>query len=152
MSYSLTINASNTTNSNENRRGQANRMFIEISSRLFCTFKCLKTEQCHSLLLWTFVTDSMCNLYMKRRPSAVYCCCQSDLLHKSHNAPVPCVSHNAPFVKEMCTFLLQNGELWDICLMHYGIGLIKCVWHKVSPFALSLVDSWMWWLPPESVW
>ena len=22
------------------------------------------------------------------------------------------------FVREMCTFLLQNDALWDICLMH----------------------------------
>ena len=33
-------------------------------------------------------------------------------------------SHNAPFCNRnvhMCTFLLQNGALWDICLMHCGI-------------------------------
>ena len=36
-----------------------------------------------------------------------------DLLQKSHNAPVsyPTMHH---FVTEMCTFLLQNGALWDI--------------------------------------
>ena len=31
------------------------------------------------------------------------------------------ISHNAPFCNRnvhMCTFLLQNGALWDICLMH----------------------------------
>ena len=25
------------------------------------------------------------------------------------------------FVRHMCTYLLQNGALWDICLMHGGI-------------------------------
>ena len=25
------------------------------------------------------------------------------------------------FVTEMCTFLFQNGVLWDIRLMHFGI-------------------------------
>ena len=39
-----------------------------------------------------------------------------DPSHKSHNAPVPYpLMHH--FVTEMCTFLLQNGALWDICLM-----------------------------------
>ena len=31
------------------------------------------------------------------------------------------ISHNASFVTEMCTCLLQNGALWDISLMHCGI-------------------------------
>ena len=41
-------------------------------------------------------------------------------------------SHNAPFCYRnvhMCTFLLQSGALWDICLMHCGIcemGLYQC--------------------------
>ena len=34
------------------------------------------------------------------------------------------ISQNAPFVTEMCTFLLQNGALWDICLIHCGISSI----------------------------
>ena len=40
-----------------------------------------------------------------------------DLIHKSHNAPVPypTVHH---FVPEMRTFLLENGALWDSYLMH----------------------------------
>ena len=25
------------------------------------------------------------------------------------------------FVTEMCTYLLQNGALWDMWLVHYGI-------------------------------
>ena len=35
--------------------------------------------------------------------------------HKSHNAPdtYPTVYH---FIIEMCTFLLQNGALWDMGL------------------------------------
>ena len=42
------------------------------------------------------------------------------LLCKFHNTPVlyPAMHH---FATEMCTFLEQNGVLWDICLMHCGI-------------------------------
>ena len=40
--------------------------------------------------------------------------------HKSHNAldKYPTMPH---FVPEMCTFLLQNGALWDMGLVHCGI-------------------------------
>ena len=55
-----------------------------------------------------------------------------DQLHKSHNASskYPTMHH---FVKEMCTFLLQNGALWDICLMYCGICAIDLI---------MLWDSW----------
>ena len=43
-----------------------------------------------------------------------------DLLCKSHNAPDPYPTMHY-FLTEMCIFLLQNGALWDICLMHRGI-------------------------------
>ena len=39
------------------------------------------------------------------------------------------------FVTEMCTFLLQNGALWNICLMHCGIcemGIFKKTHFKIS--------------------
>ena len=39
---------------------------------------------------------------------------------KSHNASVPYPTMH-DFVTHVCTFLLQNGALWDICLMDYGI-------------------------------
>ena len=48
-----------------------------------------------------------------------------------------CMGVNASFSNRnvhMCTFLLQNGALWDICLMHYGIcemGLL-CTWFILS--------------------
>ena len=50
-----------------------------------------------------------------------------DPFHKSHNAPVPypTIHH---FVAEMCTFLLQKGALWDICLMHCGICEMGLCW------------------------
>ena len=46
-----------------------------------------------------------------------------DPLHRFYNAPVPypTIHH---FVTEMCAWLhipLQNGALWDICLLHCGI-------------------------------
>ena len=37
-----------------------------------------------------------------------------NLFHKSHSAPVPYPTMHH-FVTEMCTFLLQNGALWDMC-------------------------------------
>ena len=31
------------------------------------------------------------------------------------------ISHSSPFCnRNVCTFLLQNGELWDICVMREG--------------------------------
>ena len=51
-----------------------------------------------------------------------------DPSHKSQNAPVPYPKHY--FVTEVCTFLLQNGALWDTCLMHCGLfvmDLLACV-------------------------
>ena len=55
-----------------------------------------------------------------------------DQLHKSHNASskYPTMHH---FVKEMCTFLLQNGALWDICRMYCGICATDLI---------MLWDSW----------
>ena len=43
-----------------------------------------------------------------------------NLLHKYHNEPVPYRTMHH-FVTEMCVFLLQNGALWDIYLVHCGI-------------------------------
>ena len=37
------------------------------------------------------------------------------------------ISHNAPFRREMCTFFVLNGALWDMGQVHYeicGIGLL----------------------------
>ena len=45
------------------------------------------------------------------------------------------ISHNAPFCVHVCTFLLQNGALWDIYLMHRGCNYdnIWChQWHHVN--------------------
>ena len=41
-------------------------------------------------------------------------------ISQSHNAPVPYPTMHH-FVTKMCTFLLQNDALLDICLMHYEI-------------------------------
>ena len=66
---------------------------------------------------------------------------------KLHNAPFPnpqsahSTSHNAPLCNRniyihTCTFLLRNGALWDICLMHCGICEIPLV---CTPFSLRCV-------------
>ena len=62
--------------------------------------------------------------------------CRIDPSHKSHNALVlyPTIHY---FVTEMCTFLLQSGALWDICLMHCGICLMnQLLWWKSSTVTL----------------
>ena len=48
----------------------------------------------------------------------------------------------------MCTFLLQNGAVWDICLMHGGIweiGLRATVhWvPKILPFSVFWLKPWL---------
>ena len=51
-------------------------------------------------------------------------------LHKSHNAPVSYLTMHH-FVTEMCTFLLQNGALWDMRLVHCGIcGVGTCIFNR----------------------
>ena len=51
----------------------------------------------------------------------------------SHEWPV---SHNALFCnRNVCTFLLQNGALWDICFIRCGIcdiGLFTCLFYTTS--------------------
>ena len=53
---------------------------------------------------------------------------QIDQSHKSHNAPVPYPTMHH-FGTYKCTFLLQNGALWDVCLMHCSI----CVMDLLDP-------------------
>ena len=66
-----------------------------------------------------------------------------DLLYKSYNAPVsyPTMHH---FVTEMCTYLLQNGTLWDTCtLVKCIVGFVKqvyCVRQRLS-VRLSIQDT-----------
>ena len=90
------------------------------------------TEVCQK----TFLTDTPIACHEDEIWGAFMCTCLNtvfntpqwcktiNLSHKSHNALVlyPTMHH---FVTEMCTFLLQNGALWDICLMHCGIREIS---------------------------
>ena len=47
-----------------------------------------------------------------------------DLSRKSHNAPVPYHTMQS-FVTEMCTFLLQNGVLWDTLYLCNYCGICE---------------------------
>ena len=38
----------------------------------------------------------------------------------------------------MCTFLSQNGALWDICLVHCGIGEIGLLYETKAVFHGSM--------------
>ena len=80
-----------------------------------------------------------------------------------HNRPVAQILngtrpifHNAPFCNRnvhMCTFLLQNGALWDICLLHCGICkmclLTVCLCLMALQPNLGWVGLWgfLWWTP-----
>ena len=64
-----------------------------------------------------------CNAWNQSRPAR-----RIKLLHKFPDVPVPYTTM-CLFVTETCTFLLQNGALWDIGLMHCGV------------FEMGLVDA-----------
>ena len=66
----------------------------------------------------------------------------TDPSYKSHNilGKYHTLYH---FVTEMCTFLLQNGALWDMGLVHCGIcatSILRPVWHHQERH----------WIPKES--
>ena len=65
----------------------------------------------------------------------------TDLLHKSHNAPAPYPTMHHFVVA------LQNGALWDICLMRCGISemvLLKLTQNFSRPWSkLQYNDSYM---------
>ena len=51
------------------------------------------------------------------------------------------IPHNAPFVTEMCTFLLQNDALWDMGPMHCGVcatGLLEGI------CLMGLIETGKW--------
>ena len=57
----------------------------------------------------------------------------SDQSHKTHNA-----------CAHVCTFLAQNGVLWGICLMHYGIlwdGSIDPIFEEDSSLNTNLLSQ-----------
>ena len=60
-----------------------------------------------------------------------------DLSHKAHGAlhKYPTMHH---FMTEICTFLLWNGALWDMGLMHSGICATGLLWHHTMPVLCSL--------------
>ena len=67
--------------------------------------------------------------------------------HKSNNATDKYPTMHQ-FVTEMCTFLLQNGALWDMRLVHYGIcatGLLiwlrQCQWNNPEGYGLNWTMS-----------
>ena len=63
---------------------------------------------------------------------------RTDLMHKSHKAPYPTIHH---FVTEMCTILLQNGALWDICMMHCGIWEMGLLYTRANIVVFLCFDS-----------
>ena len=72
------------------------------------------------------------------------------------------ISHNAPFCnRNVHTFLLENGALWDICLVHYGIcemgllnisGELRCnhtrfsVWIFIGKMCITMITFYSKWL------
>ena len=84
---------------------------------------------CWKLMLIWFSFE-LCSRCIRQHTDALPGCASNDLSHKSHNAPVtyPLMHH---FVTEMCT-LLQNGALWDICLMHCGICEMNLLYYSLK--------------------
>ena len=86
----------------------------------------IKLSHCYSLN-YQFINISFSvsiNMLVQRWPNYGVSLGLLDLSHKSHNAPVQYPTIHQ-FVTEMCTrvctFQLQSGALWDICLMHCWI-------------------------------
>ena len=80
-----------------------------------------------------------------------------DLLHKSHDAPVlyPTMHTFGNKCAQACTFLSQNGALWDIYLMHCGVcemgvlivcGTGACISMCVPRIADRVTPFWKYWL------
>ena len=71
------------------------------------------------------------------------------LLHISHNVPFPYpLMHHFITNLHVCTFLLQHGALWDICLMNRGIGETLASFCSVCPtaytqFAICCFKLWI---------
>ena len=52
------------------------------------------------------------------------------------------ISHNAPFCNRnlhVCAFLLQNGALWDMCLMHFVVCVMGLL-EKYIPKLYTLLN------------
>ena len=98
------------------------------------------SEPSHHCAIWKNLNCSHANQPVKydvlpywSLPRIFLCCllfmsiAKIDLEHKSHNTPITYPTMHY-FVTEMCTFLLQKGASWDICLVHCAIcnmGLLK---------------------------
>ena len=63
-----------------------------------------------------------------------------DLIRKSHNASVPYPTMHY-FLTEMCTFLLQNGVLCDICLILWN-GSVLFNNREIHPIGNISLQFW----------
>ena len=82
--------------------------------------RCSGFVQSHDVPVRSRVTQRPSSLHSSVRMAGSWDYMAIDLIHKSHNAPVPHPTMHH-FLTEMCIFLLQNGALWDIFVIHCGI-------------------------------
>ena len=71
----------------------------------------------------TFMFDLILKFDAGRHVHIIVYLPRIDLLFNSNNAPgpYPTMHHCETERAHMCTFLLQNGVLYDFCLMHCGV-------------------------------
>ena len=82
---------------------------------------------------------------------------------KSHNTPVsyPTMHHFQQKCAHVCTFLLQNGALWNICLIVVVVILFPnriqqyntmCTTNITNSRVIIYIVMWFCWWPPEKPW
>ena len=93
------------------------------TARFSVKIKGYKMYSQEPIIIWNFCNISI----MILKPHRL------DLSHKSRNAPdnYPTMQY---FVTEVCTFLLQNGALWDMKLAHCRICATSLFWKQYSLF------------------
>ena len=97
---------------------------------------------CHSLRLEQYKTNT----------DSVNCTDYTGLVIPSPHATNRTLKFMFDLVQIICIFLLQNGALWDISLMHRGICemvLLHSQWPRHTELRLTVVpsDSWLTTLP-----
>ena len=94
-------------------------------------------QKSHKFCRWLFLSDDTDLVHSFT--------CWIDPCHQPYNALVkyPTMHH---FATGMCTYLLQNGTLWDIGLLHYGIcatGIILLRKYRNNLHFLSIHNTQM---------
>ena len=137
------------------------RLFHSLLAQQFachkdCSHDCPWTLGIPSMVTWAYSALQFShNALQLRYPQSIFRLANHkwwhqpiDLIHESmHQSRYPTMHH---FVTEMCicTFLLQSGALWDICLMYCGIckmHLSPGIYQRLCITHLRLFNSLQAW-------